>query len=163
MEVSHSSITIGKEIGQGEFGIVTKAVAVGVRGCDEVQAVAVKVMRASQSPSDVNAFIREGMRLRDLDHPNVIKLLGVCLSSPPLMIILEYMTYGDIKILLRHCHENHVPLTHRHLLSLSLDVSKGFEYLQGMRFVHRDLAARNVLVNSAYKAKIGDFGITVLQ
>ena len=43
-------------------------------------------------------------------------------------------------------------------MSLAIDSSKGFEYLQESGFVHRDLAARNVLVSGSFCAKIGDFG-----
>ena len=50
-------------------------------------------------------------------------------------------------------------LSEVHLAKFAVDVSRGFQYLQGMKFVHRDLAARNVLVDVYFVAKIGDFGM----
>ena len=158
-ELDRSCLTIEKQIGQGEFGVVMKAVAADVPGCDPSQAVAVKVMREDSSASDTNAFMREALRLKELSHDNVIRLLGVCMSSAPYYIVLEYMPYGDLKTLLRQCQAKGISLFEAHLLSFALDASRGFEYLQQMRFVHRDLAARNVLVSASFSAKIGDFGM----
>jgi serine/threonine protein kinase len=115
-------------------------------------------MRTAQSQFDKNQFIREGLRLKDLSHRNVVTLLGVCLAAEPLLLVLEYMSLGDLKVLLRRCKETQTELHLSHLMSLALDVSSGFAYLQQRGFVHRDLAARNVMVSGLYLAKIGDFG-----
>lgn len=159
LEVSHDQITLEREIGQGEFGVVMKATASNLPHCEPALAVAVKIMRNGASQADVNAFIREGMRLRDLDHGNVVLLLGACLQSEPYYIILEYMSYGDLKTLLRQCKTRSVGIGLPHLMSLVRDVSLGFGYLQRHGFVHRDIAARNVLVSGDCVAKIGDFGM----
>ena len=53
----------------------------------------------------------------------------------------------------------HVSFDTEHLLKFSVDVTKGFQYLQDCKYVHRDIAARNVLVSDACSAKIGDFGL----
>jgi serine/threonine protein kinase len=158
-ELDRSSLTIEKQIGQGEFGVVMKAISVGIPGCDASQAVAVKIMREESGESESNAFLREAVRMKELTHVNVIRLLGVCLSVTPYYIVLEYMPYGDLKTLLRQCQAKGITLYDAHLLSLALDVSHGFEYLQQMQFIHRDLAARNVMVNALFVAKIGDFGM----
>jgi serine/threonine protein kinase len=163
IEVPRNSVTLGIEIGQGEFGVVMKGVAVGLRGSAEVHSVAVKVMRASLSQSDANAFLREGLRLHELHHPKVVRLLGVCLTSQPYLLIFEYMVYGDLKSLLRSCVEQSVQLGIDHLLKFASDALEGFLYLQRKQFVHRDLAARNVLVNAHLVAKIGDFGMARRQ
>jgi serine/threonine protein kinase len=158
-ELSHSCLTVEKQIGQGEFGVVMKAVGVGIPNCDSSQAVAIKIMREDSGESESNAFLREAVRLKELSHDNVIRLLGVCISSAPYYIVLEYMPYGDLKTLLRQCQTKGITLYDEHLLSFAMDVSCGFEYLQQMRFIHRDLAARNVLISAAFKAKIGDLGM----
>jgi serine/threonine protein kinase len=157
-EIDRRSITLEKEIGQGEFGVVMKALGVKLPGCDEAQSVAVKVLKHTQSESDVNAFVREGLRLRELNHANVVRLIGVCLDEEPYMIVLEYMPFGDLKTQLRRCKANNIDLGLSHLMSFVLDIARGFDYLQQQDFVHRDLAARNVLINAAFTAKIGDFG-----
>jgi serine/threonine protein kinase len=158
-EVDRRKIRLGDEIGQGHFGVVFRAVAEQLPNCDPLQSVAIKVMRQGQSASSVNSFIREGMRHKDLNHPNVVQLLGVCLTQEPYMIILEYLSFGDLKSLLRRCHELKVSLNLSHLCSFVVDTSSGFEYLHSQRFIHRDIAARNVLVGATMVAKIGDFGL----
>jgi len=42
---------------------------------------------------------------------------------------------------------------------LLLSLFVGMAYLETKRFIHRDLAASNVLLASAEKVKIGDFGL----
>ena len=157
-EVAHSSIVLESEIGRGEFGVVMKGIGLGLPGCDAAQAVAVKVLK-EHSHSDVTAFIKEGLRLKELSHENVVSLLGVCFAAEPYYIVLEYMPFGDLKTLLRQCQAKGISLFEAHLLSFALDASRGFEYLQQRQFVHRDLAARNVLVSASFVAKISDFGM----
>ena len=87
------------------------------------------------SPSVVQAFIREGLRLKDLDHPNIIRLLGVHLNSQPHYIVLEFMSFGDLKAVLRLCNNNSnnhrsFALTLSHLMHFTRDVALGFHYLQ---------------------------------
>jgi hypothetical protein len=158
-ELDRKSIIINAEIGSGEFGLVMKAIGISLPGCLPAQSVAVKVLKSSHTESDTNAFIREGMRLLDLHHPNIVKTIGVCMQSEPLMIVLEFQVYGDLKGLLRACHEKKVPLEQQHFHLVARNVLAGFLYLQERRFVHRDLAARNVLVGADHIAKIGDFGL----
>lgn len=159
-EIQRSQLNLQTEIGRGEFGLVMKAIATDLPSCEPMLAVAVKAMHAGSSPYASNAFIREASRLSDLNHPNVVRLLAVCLETEPYLIVLEYLSYGDLKSLLRLSRSPNLSLDKSHLISLALDVSQGFHYLQQKLFVHRDLAARNVLVSSAFVAKIGDFGMS---
>ena len=101
------------------------------------------------------------MRLQPLSHDHVIRLLGVCFRSEPHVLVLEYMGNGDLKTFLRNVSSDESLgriIKGEHLLKLSVDCAKGFQYLQSINYVHRDLAARNVLLSRTYVAKIGDFG-----
>ena len=125
-----------------------------------------------------DAFAQEALRVHNLNHPNVIRLLATCLTTSPSMLIFEFMHVGDLKSFLRNAVNgtglNHVLLYVLfvvilfsdiglpHLMSITQHVSAGFVYLQECRYLHRDLAARNVLLNAQYVAKIGDFGLLLL-
>ncbi len=50
------------------------------------------------------AFIREAARIKELNHRNVVRLLGVHFATNPLLMVLEYMALGDLKSLLRTIH-----------------------------------------------------------
>ena len=65
---------------QGAFGIVTKATAVSIRGRSGVSVVAVKECRTTAFAEDKVNFIRECTLMKQLRHPNVVELLGVCLQ-----------------------------------------------------------------------------------
>jgi c-src tyrosine kinase len=154
-----------REIGQGEFGVVMRALMATPKSGTVPIPVAVKMLKASSHAAEAtNQFIREGLRSKPLNHENVIKLLGVCLSSDPLFLVFEFMPNGDLKTLLRiFCSEASLKsaITTDHMLKLSADVLNGFSYLQREGYVHRDIAARNVLINDAFTAKLGDFGLII--
>ncbi|KAL5471296.1 hypothetical protein EMCRGX_G029394 [Ephydatia muelleri] len=46
------------------------------------------------------------------------------------------------------------------ILNFALQIVRGMEHLENMKYVHRDLAARNVLIAEGFLLKIGDFGLT---
>ena len=127
-------------------------------GGSGVITVAVKLLKAKSGGTSARDFIKEAKRLQTLSHDNVVRMLGVCFSSEPMMIVLEHMANGDLKAFLRSHTETSI-ITPQHMIKLALDSSSGFAYLQTHKFVHRDLAARNVLLTDRFVAKIGDFGM----
>ena len=160
LEVSPESLIFDREIGRGEFGVVQHALMTSkVGGSETVFSVAVKILNSTSSQQDKDAFVREGLRLQDLHHENIVALVGTCLLQGPPMLILEYCPNGDLKRYLQYCMRTGSTLSLNHVLKLVLDVGRGFEYLQRVNFVHRDLAARNVLLDATFRAKIGDFGL----
>ena len=79
------------------------------------------------------------------DDMQVIRLLGVCMQSQRLMIILEFAARGDLRTFLVDCQPSK---KHSSLLSpfdlakMAVDVANGMQFLSSLEFVHRDLAAR---------------------
>ena len=162
-EMDPRSIQTVSEIGSGEFGVVMKALAVNVPGSPPGLSltVAVKLLKAADEDSERN-FKQEAERLGALSHSNVAKVIGVCFASRPLMIVMEHMANGDLKVYLRNAANidpSHESIGTLHCIKLSNDVAKGVTYLQSQNYVHRDLAARNILLDGKFNAKIGDFGM----
>ncbi|XP_071536347.1 proto-oncogene tyrosine-protein kinase receptor Ret isoform X2 [Panulirus ornatus] len=176
-EFPRSRLVIEQTLGEGEFGKVMKARAQGIVGNLGYTAVAVKMLKSNSTQTELQDLLSEYSLLKEVSHPNVIKLLGACTSKGgPIYIIIEYCQYGSLRNFLkrsRHAEfENRVgsgpadgtaadyAITPKDLLSFAWQICKGMAYLTNMKLVHRDLAARNVLLAEGKVCKISDFGLT---
>ncbi|GBN39619.1 Tyrosine-protein kinase HTK16 [Araneus ventricosus] len=141
-------------VGEGEFGSVLKGKWLNSSKI-EID-VAIKTMRDEHMQSCREEFIREVEVMVGLDHPCVVKLLGVCLG-PPLMMVQELVPMGS---LLDYILDYPDDISVDNMILWSAQIAWGMTYLESKRFVHRDLAARNILLSSAMQAKISDFGLS---
>ncbi|TNN07530.1 Tyrosine-protein kinase transmembrane receptor Ror [Schistosoma japonicum] len=181
VEYPISQLRFGKQFGQGVFGPVYKAELLPNSAYENghPMSVIVKTLSAG-SPASLQAnFCREANLISELDHPNVLSLLGVSVQHPPWCMIFEIRQYLDLCELLssRRSMINQINLTNvtypngvttnmPHPLSESeiwrvlSQVAAGMDYLSSHRFVHRDLAARNVIIlNEQLFCKITDLGL----
>ena len=94
----------------------------------------------------------------DLDHNFIVKLLGVCLSEP-LMLVQELVINGSLLNYIQLPMNRNVISTDTFKLWAG-EIACGMCFLESKRFVHRDLAARNILVSSPNVVKISDFGLS---
>ncbi|KAJ7341214.1 hypothetical protein JRQ81_005063, partial [Phrynocephalus forsythii] len=98
--IVRNKLSLGKILGEGEFGSVMEGHLSNPDGT--IQKVAVKTMKLDNfSQREIEEFLREAACMKDFDHPNVIKLLGVCIEPssqqvPKPMVILPFMKYGDL-------------------------------------------------------------------
>lgn len=173
LEYPRNDIIYIKDLGQGAFGRVFKGKAPRLVSCEEFTFVAVKMLKDEASPDMQTDFEREACLLAEFDHPNIVKLLGVCAIGRPMCLLFEFMGRGDLNEFLRSCSPAlqtanqqqksdtmKRELTHRDLLAVSLQIANGMVYLSERKFVHRDLATRNCLINEQMVVKIADFGLS---
>ncbi|KAM9477990.1 tyrosine-protein kinase Mer [Clarias gariepinus] len=159
-------LTIGKVLGEGEFGSVMEGHLKWPDGTKEK--VAVKTMKLDNfSQREIEEFLNEAACMKDFNHPNVIRLLGVCLDVGPgvfprPMVILPFMRYGDLhSFLLRSRFEESTSyLPTQTLLRFMIDIASGMEYLSSRNFLHRDLAARNCMLRDDMTVCVADFGLS---
>uniref|UniRef100_A0A8C5NCF6 receptor protein-tyrosine kinase n=1 Tax=Gouania willdenowi TaxID=441366 RepID=A0A8C5NCF6_GOUWI len=129
--------------------------------------VAVKILRPDASKNARNDFLKEVKILSRLKDPNIIRLLGVCVSSDPLCMVTEYMECGDLNQYLSHRvlldktgpSHNSPTISYPALISMASQIASGMKFLSSLNFVHRDLATRNCLVGERH-IKIADFGMS---
>ncbi|KAI1299968.1 Activated CDC42 kinase 1 [Halotydeus destructor] len=154
--INEKDLKLFNKLGDGSFGVVMRGEWT-VPGSFRLQEVAVKVLKQEllSQAGVFEDFVKEVNSMHQIDHPNLIKLYGVVLSSP-FMMVTELAPLGSLKDSLRkEC--GHTPISQ--LISYAIQTASGMAYLEAKRMLHRDLAARNVLLAKHRKVKIGDFGL----
>nr|XP_020027378.1 fibroblast growth factor receptor 2 isoform X4 [Castor canadensis] len=173
-EFPRDKLTLGKPLGEGCFGQVVMAEAVGIDKDKpkEAATVAVKMLKDDATEKDLSDLVSEMEMMKMIGkHKNIINLLGACTQDGPLYVIVEYASKGNLREYLRarrppgmeYSYDiNRVPeeqMTFKDLVSCTYQLARGMEYLASQKCIHRDLAARNVLVTENNVMKIADFGL----
>ncbi|XP_037389337.1 tyrosine-protein kinase Fer isoform X2 [Pygocentrus nattereri] len=149
--LNHEDVILGELLGKGNFGEVFKGTL------KDKTPVAVKTCK-EDLPQDLKIkFLSEARILKQYDHPNIVKLIGVCTQRQPIYIVMELVPGGDFLSFLRKKKEDLKP---KQLVKFALDAAAGMAYLELKNCIHRDLAARNCLVGENNLLKISDFGMS---
>uniref|UniRef100_A0A8C6W0K6 Fibroblast growth factor receptor n=1 Tax=Nothobranchius furzeri TaxID=105023 RepID=A0A8C6W0K6_NOTFU len=173
-EFPRDRLTLGKPLGEGCFGQVVMAEALGIDKDKPKEAVtvAVKMLKDDATEKDLSDLVSEMEMMKMIGkHKNIINLLGACTQDGPLYVIVEYASKGNLREYLRArrppgmeysydiARVSDEQLTFKDLVSCTYQVARGMEYLASQKCIHRDLAARNVLVTESNVMKIADFGL----
>ncbi|KAL5020316.1 hypothetical protein ScPMuIL_003208 [Solemya velum] len=151
-ELRNDDICLEMKIGNGNFGEVYKGMY-----SPENLTVAVKTCRDTLSEDQRKKFLQEGRILKQYDHPNIVKFIGIAAQRQPVMIVMEYVAGGALLTFLRKLGKTQTP---KQLVKMCEDASNGMAYLESKNCIHRDLAARNCLVGEENVVKISDFGMS---
>eukprot|EP00038_Savillea_parva_P030917 m.81424 g.81424 ORF g.81424 m.81424 type:complete len:640 (-) comp9406_c0_seq5:1988-3907(-) len=156
-------------IGEGNFGAVHKGEYVDPSGV--VIPVTLKPLRHATITDDFTLeprrlFLFEASVLMELQHPNILWLIGLCTDAKPWLMVTEFLEYGDLRSVLEQVTEKHEALTPNEQIHVIQNIAAGMLYLASKQFIHRDLRARNcfVAVDNTGKTvtKISDFGMSSL-
>ncbi|XP_049842971.1 tyrosine-protein kinase Fer isoform X2 [Schistocerca gregaria] len=151
-ELNNDDVILVEQIGRGNFGDVHRG-KLRKTGME----VAVKTCRMTVPEEHRRKFLQEGRILKQYNHPNIVRLIGICVQKQPIMIVMELVPGGSLLKFLRS-HED--GLTQRQLLGMCRDTAAGMSYLESHNCIHRDLAARNCLIGQNNIVKISDFGMS---
>uniref|UniRef100_A0A8D2Q641 Fibroblast growth factor receptor n=1 Tax=Varanus komodoensis TaxID=61221 RepID=A0A8D2Q641_VARKO len=173
-ELPRSRLTLGKPLGEGCFGQVVMAEAMGIDKDKPSRpvTVAVKMLKDDATDKDLSDLVSEMEMMKMIGkHRNILNLLGACTQDGPLYVLVEYASKGNLREYLRArrppgmdysfdtCKLPEEQLTFKDFVSAAYQVARGMEYLASQKCIHRDLAARNVLVTEDNVMKIADFGL----
>ncbi|KAM4635293.1 tyrosine-protein kinase ABL1 isoform 2-T2 [Polymixia lowei] len=153
-EMERTDITMKHKLGGGQYGEVYE-------GVWKKYSLTVAVKTLKEDTMEVEEFLKEAAVMKEIKHPNLVQLLGVCTREPPFYIITEFMTHGNLLDYLRECNREEVNAVV--LLYMATQISSAMEYLERKNFIHRDLAARNCLVGENHLVKVADFGLSRLM
>jgi guanylate cyclase len=107
-----------------------------------------------------NGFIAEMRHLSKLRHPCITTVMGAVIAKKhDPMLVMEYMDHGSLHDLL---HNLTLRLDGDLVLPILRDIAQGLRFLHAAhpQVVHGDLKAANVLVDSKFRAKVADFGLS---
>ncbi|XP_017171419.1 protein-tyrosine kinase 2-beta isoform X2 [Mus musculus] len=152
--VAREEVVLNRILGEGFFGEVYEGVYTNHKG--EKINVAVKTCKKDCTQDNKEKFMSEAVIMKNLDHPHIVKLIGI-IEEEPTWIIMELYPYGELgHYLERNKNSLKVPT----LVLYTLQICKAMAYLESINCVHRDIAVRNILVASPECVKLGDFGLS---
>uniref|UniRef100_A0A8C5SH39 Fibroblast growth factor receptor n=1 Tax=Laticauda laticaudata TaxID=8630 RepID=A0A8C5SH39_LATLA len=147
-EFPRDKLTLGKPLGEGCFGQVVMAEAMGIDKDrpKEAVTVAVKMLKDDATEKDLSDLVSEMEMMKMIGkHKNIINLLGACTQDGPLYVLVEYASKGNLREYLRARRPpgmeysfdiNRVPeeqMTFKDLVSCTYQLARGMEYLASQK------------------------------
>jgi serine/threonine protein kinase/tetratricopeptide (TPR) repeat protein len=141
---------IQQELGAGGMGTVY----LGIDRQSQASVAIKQLKKELAQPEMLERFQREGQALRDLNHPNIVKLLDAVEDAGKHFLIMEYVAGGDLKQLLEKGK-----LPYQRTLNIAIDLADALTRAHRLNIIHRDLKPANVLVAEDGTIRLTDFGV----
>ncbi|CAM8901496.1 unnamed protein product [Rhodiola kirilowii] len=142
------------KLGEGGFGGVYKGL---------IDRTTVAIKRVSKdSRQGVKEYASEIRVISKLRHRNLVRLLGWCHERDEMLLVYEFMPNGSLDM---HLFKSEIALTWASRFKIAQGLASALLYLHegcDQYVVHRDIKSSNVVLDSAFNAKLGDFGLARL-
>ncbi|KAK7312945.1 hypothetical protein VNO77_37214 [Canavalia gladiata] len=141
-------------LGEGGYGPVYKGVLANGRE------IAVKrlSLHSEQGPQE---FKNEVLSIANLQHRNLVKLVGCCIQNDERILVYEYLPNRSLDHFIFDPDRSKVLDWNRRLHIIS-GIARGLVYLHQdsrLKIIHRDLKTSNILLDNDMNPKISDFGL----
>ncbi|KAG2610892.1 hypothetical protein PVAP13_4KG226900 [Panicum virgatum] len=156
-EIRHITDGYTTILGEGAFGQVYKG------KLDDQSSVAVKKYKHG---TQKEVFAKEVIVHSQINHKNVVRLLGCCTEENALMIVMEFISNGNLNSILhsRRSADGHAPFPLEKRLNIAIEVAEVLWCMHSMYspVLHGDIKPANILLDENLTPKISDFGIARL-
>ncbi len=142
-----------RTIGQGGMGDVFQG-----RDRQTGELVAIKQLKpdiVNETPDLLERFRREGEALRELNHPNIVKMLAAVEEDGLHYLIMQYVEGGSLRDLL----DRHPQLPVDQVLAIGIELADALTRAHHLKIIHRDLKPENVLLTEEGAPLLTDFGV----
>jgi serine/threonine protein kinase len=150
----HGSYSITSKLGEGAMGRVYLAENVLVR--DKKYAIKVLKRELTHNPNFKQQFYEEAAHQAQLSHPNIVQMSDYFQEGDEYFLVLQYV---DGRSLADIIDSPGGPMPEKRVLHIFKGILAGLNCAHEKAILHRDIKASNVMVDSANRALLTDFGI----